>query len=182
MKVTDTKIPDVKIIEPTVFEDERGYFFESFNHKKYEEAIGREVSFVQDNHSKSVKGVLRGLHYQLPPHAQGKLVRVVQGEVFDVAVDIRKSSPTLGQWVAEVLSAENKKQLWIPEGFAHGFLTLSDTAEFLYKTTDYYAKACEQSIIWNDANINIPWPKQTKVSVSDKDSVAAIFQDAKTFS
>ena len=144
MKVTDTKILDVKIIEPTVFEDERGYFYESFNHKKFEEAIGREVSFVQDNHSKSVKGVLRGLHYQLPPHAQGKLVRVVQGEVFDVAVDIRKSSPTFGQWVAEVLSAENKKQLWVPEGFAHGFLTLSETAEVLYKTTDYYASENER--------------------------------------
>ena len=182
MKVTDTKIPDVKIIEPTVFEDERGYFYESFNHKKFEEAIGRKVTFVQDNHSKSVKGVLRGLHYQLHPHAQGKLVRVVQGEVFDVAVDIRKSSPTFGQWVAETLSADNKKQLWIPEGFAHGFLTLSDTAEFLYKTTDYYAKECERSIIWNDANINIPWPQQIQVSVSDKDSVSVAFQDAEIFS
>ncbi len=182
MKVTDTQIPEVKVIEPTVFEDERGFFFESFNHKKFEEAIGREVSFVQDNHSKSVKGVLRGLHYQLPPHAQGKLVRVVQGEVFDVAVDIRKSSPSFGQWVAEVLSAENKKQLWIPEGFAHGFLTLSETAEFLYKTTNYYAKECERSIIWNDANFNISWPQQIQVSISDKDSVAAIFQNAETFS
>jgi len=181
MKVTNTKIPDVKIIEPTVFEDERGYFYESFNHKKFEEAIGRDVSFVQDNHSKSVKGVLRGLHYQLPPHAQGKLVRVVQGEVFDVAVDIRKSSPTFGQWVAEVLSAENKKQLWIPEGFSHGFLTLSDTAEFLYKTTDYYAKEYERSIVWNDASLNIPWPQQTQVSVSDKDAVAVTFQNADIF-
>ena len=181
MKVTDTKIPDVKVIEPTVFEDERGFFFESFNHKKFEEAIGRSVTFVQDNHSKSSKGVLRGLHYQLPPHAQGKLVRVVQGEVFDVAVDIRKSSPTYGQWVAETLSAENKKQLWIPEGFAHGFLTLSDTAEFLYKTTDYYAKEFEHSIIWNDAISNITWPKQVKVSVSDKDTIAPIFQDAEIF-
>ena len=169
MKVTDTKIPDVKIIEPTVFEDERGYFFESFNHKKFEEAIGREVSFVQDNHSKSVKGVLRGLHYQLPPHAQGKLVRVVQGEVFDVAVDIRKSSPTFGQWVAEVLSAGNKKQLWIPEGFAHGFLTLSDTAEFLYKTTDYYAKECERSIRWNDQTLRIEWPPMKVPILSEKD-------------
>ena len=155
MKVTDTKIPDVKIIEPTVFEDERGFFFESFNHKKFEAAIGRKVTFVQDNHSKSRKGVLRGLHYQLPPHAQGKLVRVVQGEVFDVAVDIRKSSPTFGHWVAETLSAENKKQLWIPEGFAHGFLTLSETAEFLYKTTDYYAPVFEKSIHWNDQFFNI---------------------------
>jgi dTDP-4-dehydrorhamnose 3,5-epimerase len=169
MKITDTKIPDVKIIEPTVFGDERGFFFESFNHKKFEEAIRREVTFVQDNHSKSSKGVLRGLHYQLPPHAQGKLVRVAQGEVFDVAVDIRKSSPTFGQWVAETLSAENKKQLWIPEGFAHGFLTLSDTAEFLYKTTDYYAASCEKSIRWNDHVLNIAWPLVGHPNISDKD-------------
>jgi len=182
MKVTDTKIPDVKIIEPTVFEDERGYFFESFNHKKFEEAIGREVTFVQDNHSKSSKGVLRGLHYQLPPHAQGKLVRVVQGEVFDVAVDIRKSSPTYGQWVAETLSAENKKQLWIPEGFAHGFLTLSVTAEFLYKTTNYYAKEFERSIIWNDANLDILWPQQIKILLADKDAVSITIQNAEIYS
>lgn len=182
MKVTDTKIPDVKIIEPTVFEDERGFFFESFNHKKFEEAIGRKVTFVQDNHSKSKKGVLRGLHYQLPPHAQGKLVRVVQGEVFDVAVDIRKSSPTFGQWVAETLSAENKKQLWIPEGFAHGFLTLSDTAEFLYKTTNYYAKQYERSIVWNDDSLAILWPERIEVFVSDKDAAALTFQNAEIFS
>lgn len=169
MKVTDTQIPDVKIIEPTVFEDERGFFFESFNHQKFEEAIGRKVTFVQDNHSKSVKGVLRGLHYQLPPHAQGKLVRVVQGEVFDVAVDIRKSSPTFGQWVSEILSAENKKQLWIPEGFAHGFLTLSETAEFLYKTTDYYAASCEKSIYWSDQALNIVWPLAGHPNISNKD-------------
>jgi len=181
MKVTDTKIPDVKVIEPTVFEDERGYFFESFNHKKFEETIGRKVTFVQDNHSKSSKGVLRGLHYQLPPHAQGKLVRVVQGEVFDVAVDIRKSSPTYGQWVAETLSADNKKQLWVPEGFAHGFLTLSDTAEFLYKTTDYYAKECERSIVYNDASLCIPWPQQVKISISVKDAAAVTFKDAEIF-
>lgn len=178
MKVTDTKIPDVKIIEPTVFEDERGFFFESFNHKKFEEAIGRKVTFVQDNHSKSVKGVLRGLHYQLPPHAQGKLVRVVQGEVFDVAVDIRKSSPTFGQWVGENLSAENKKQLWIPEGFAHGFLTLSDTAEFLYKTTDYYAKEHERAIRWDDETLSIGWTAGCNPSVSDKDALASVFQSA----
>ena len=182
MKVTDTKIPDVKIIEPSVFEDERGFFFESFNYKKFEEVIGSKVTFAQDNHSKSSRGILRGLHYQLPPHAQGKLVRVVQGEVFDVTVDIRKSSPTFGQWVAEVLSAENKKQLWIPEGFAHGFLTLSETAEFLYKATDYYAKEHERSIIWNDASFNILWPQQVKVSVSDKDGAAVAFQDAEIFS
>ena len=146
MKVTDNKISDVKIIGPVVFEDKRGFFFESFNHKKIEEAIGYEVTFVQDNHSKSKKGVLRGLHYQLPSHGQGKLVRGVQGEVFDVAVDIRKSSPTFGRWVGETLSEDNKKQLWIPEGFAHGFLTLSETAECLYKTTNYYAPNSEHSI------------------------------------
>ena len=178
MKVTETKIPDVKIIEPTVFEDERGFFFESFNHKKFEEAIGRSVTFVQDNQSKSRKGVLRGLHYQIPPHAQGKLVRVVQGEVFDVAVDIRKSSPTFGQWVAETLSAENKKQLWIPEGFAHGFLTLTETAEFLYKTTDYYAKKHERSIFWSDGRLGIQWPERIEVLVSDKDASAIAFYDA----
>ena len=181
MKVTDTKIPDVKIIEPTVFEDERGFFFESFNHKKFEEAIGREVTFVQDNHSKSSKGVLRGLHYQIPPYAQGKLVRVVQGEVFDVAVDIRKSSPTFGQWVAEVLSAENKKQLWIPEGFAHGFLTLSETAEFLYKTTDYYAKDSERCIKWDDEGVSIDWPSNINPLVSEKDSAATTFTKAEVF-
>jgi len=178
MKVTDTKIPDVKILEPTVFEDERGFFFESFNHKKFEEAIGREVTFVQDNHSKSVKGVLRGLHYQLPPHAQGKLVRVVQGEVFDVAVDIRKSSPTFGQWVGQTLSAENKKQLWIPEGFAHGFVTLSETAEFLYKTTDYYAPDCDRSIYWDDVSIGIEWPTDLAPFVSSKDAEANDLKNA----
>ena len=168
MKVTDTKIPDVKIIDPTVFEDERGFFFESFNHKKFEEAIGRSVTFVQDNHSKSSKGVLRGLHYQLPPHAQGKLVRVVQGEVFDVAVDIRKSSPTFGQWVAETLSADNKKQLWIPEGFAHGFLTLSEYAEILYKATEYYEPSCESGFHWSSSDLNVHWPK-LKIKTSQKD-------------
>lgn len=138
MKVTATTIPDVLIIEPKVFGDERGFFFESFNQEKFEAAIGRPISFVQDNHSRSAKNVLRGLHYQIQ-QPQGKLVRVVQGEVFDVAVDIRKSSPTFGQWVGEILSADNKRQLWVPEGFAHGFVVISDTAEFLYKTTDYYA-------------------------------------------
>ena len=172
MKVTDTTIPDVKLIEPTVFEDERGFFFESFNQKTFEEAIGRSITFVQDNHSKSIKGVLRGLHYQLPPHAQGKLVRVVQGEAFDVAVDIRKSSPTFGQWIGEILSEENKKQLWIPEGFAHGFLTLSETAEFLYKTTAYYSPKSERSIQWNDPEIQIIWPIPISLQLSDKDRKA----------
>lgn len=158
MNVIDTRIPDVKIIEPKVFGDERGFFFESFNQKLFEEAIGRPVTFVQDNHSKSSKGVLRGLHYQLSPYAQGKLVRCVVGEVFDVAVDIRKNSPTFGQWVGLNLSAENKRQLWIPEGFAHGFLTLSETAEFVYKTTSFYHQASERSIRWDDRDISIAWP------------------------
>lgn len=159
MNVISTAIPDVKIFEPKSFGDERGFFFESFNQKLFEEATGLKRDFVQDNHSKSSKGVLRGLHYQLPPMAQGKLVRVVQGEVFDVAVDIRKSSPTFGQWVGVHLSGENKRQLWIPEGFAHGFLTLSETAEFLYKTTSYYSPQHERSIAWNDNDIGIEWPK-----------------------
>lgn len=176
MKVTPTAIPDVLVIEPDVFGDDRGFFFESFNQQKFESAIGRKVDFVQDNHSKSVKGVLRGLHYQLPPHAQGKLVRVVQGEVFDVAVDIRKSSPTFGKWVGEILSADNKKQLWIPEGFAHGFLTLSETAEFLYKTTDYYAPQSEASIIWNDSTLNILWPMKEYVQLSERDKKAPAFE------
>jgi dTDP-4-dehydrorhamnose 3,5-epimerase len=169
MKVTLLAIPDVLLIEPDVFGDDRGFFFESFNKNKFEEAIGRKINFVQDNHSKSLKGVLRGLHYQLPPKAQGKLVRVIQGEVFDVAVDIRKSSPTFGKWVGELLSSENKKQMWIPEGFAHGFLTLSDTSEFLYKATDFYSPENERCIIWNDAKINITWPLE-EVFLSAKDS------------
>jgi dTDP-4-dehydrorhamnose 3,5-epimerase len=150
-------IPDVILLEPTVHGDERGFFFESFNQKDFEHAIGRCVNFVQDNHSKSVKNVLRGLHYQLQ-QPQGKLVRVVQGEVFDVAVDLRKSSPTFGKWVGERLSAENKRQLWMPEGFAHGFLVLSDSAESLYKTTDYYAPEYERCITWNDPALGIRWP------------------------
>ncbi|MDX7814290.1 dTDP-4-dehydrorhamnose 3,5-epimerase [Aeromonas caviae] len=158
MNVIKTAIPDVLIFEPKVFGDERGFFFESFNNKLFEEVVGYPVTFVQDNHSKSSKGVLRGLHYQLPPHAQGKLVRCVAGEVFDVAVDIRKSSPTFGQWVGVHLSGENKRQLWIPEGFAHGFVTLSDTAEFLYKTTNYYVPQSEGSIRWNDPQVGIEWP------------------------
>lgn len=183
MKATPTAIPDVILIEPDVFGDERGFFFESFNQQKFEAAIGRKVDFVQDNHSKSVRGVLRGLHYQLPPHAQGKLVRVVQGEVFDVAVDIRKSSPTFGKWVGVTLTAENKKQLWIPEGFAHGFLTLSDTAEFLYKTTSFYDKESERGIIWNDASLAISWSSDDtgKIKVSQKDSIAPKLLNAAYF-
>ena len=175
MNVIKTAIPDVLIFEPKVFGDERGFFFESFNHKLFEEAVGYPVTFVQDNHSKSSKGVLRGLHYQLPPHAQGKLVRCVAGEVFDVAVDIRKSSPTFGQWVGVHLSGENKRQLWIPEGFAHGFVTLSDTAEFLYKTTNYYAPKAEKSIIWNDPTLKINWPVIDDPILSNKDRVGEYF-------
>lgn len=172
MKVTATAIPDVLVIEPRVFGDERGFFFESFNQQAFDEAVGSKVVFVQDNHSKSAKNVLRGLHYQLPPKAQGKLVRVVQGEVFDVAVDIRKESPTFGKWVGEVLSAENKKQLWIPPGFAHGFLTLSETAEFLYKTTDYYAPQFERCIRWDDPHLSVAWQLSDSPQLSARDAVA----------
>ncbi len=181
MKATPLTIPGVLLIEPEVFGDDRGLFFESFNQKRFEEALGHKINFVQDNHSKSVKGVLRGLHYQLPPKAQGKLVRVTQGEVFDVAVDLRQSSPTFGKWVSEIISADNKKQMWIPEGFAHGFLTLSDTAEFLYKTTNFYSKDHEQAIIWDDETIGIDWPMKD-VSLSSKDNAALSFKEAKYFS
>ena len=179
MRVTETKIHSLLIIEPRVFGDERGFFFESYNEKVFNEATGVSPRFVQDNHSKSVKDILRGLHYQLPPRAQGKLVRVVQGEVFDVAVDIRKGSPTYGQWVGEVLSAENKKQLWIPPGFAHGFLTLSDTEEFLYKTTDYWSPEHERAIIWNDATLKIEWPLNgLEPMLAAKDAAAVAFSAA----
>ena len=181
MNVIDTEIPDVKIFEPKVFGDERGFFFESFNQKVFDAAVGRKVEFVQDNHSKSVRGVLRGLHYQLPPMAQGKLVRVAQGEVFDVAVDIRKSSPTFGKWVGVNLSAENKRQLWIPEGFAHGFLTLSETAEFLYKTTNFYSQAHEGAIVWNASDLAIDWPEAGDILVSGKDQIAPAFKQAVYF-
>ena len=170
MKVITTAIPDVLILEPRVFGDERGFFFESFNRKAFQEATGLDVDFVQDNHSKSAKNVLRGLHYQLPPKAQGKLVRVVQGEVFDVAVDLRKTSKTFGQWVGHILSAENKRQMWIPPGFAHAFLTLSDTAEFLYKTTDYYSPEHERAIRWDDPEIGVNWPLIGAPILSPKDS------------
>lgn len=181
MKVTDTRIPEVKLIEPRVFEDERGFFYESFNQKIFEKAIGYPVTFVQDNHSKSCRNTLRGLHYQLPPHAQGKLVRVTVGEVFDVAVDIRKSSPTFGQWVGERLSADNRRQLWVPPGFAHGFVVLSDVAEFQYKCTAFYAPECEGSIHWDDPEINIDWPCQDTPLLSSKDSAAPHFSDAEYF-
>jgi dTDP-4-dehydrorhamnose 3,5-epimerase len=180
MKAIPLAIPDVILIEPKVFGDDRGFFFESFNQSKFEAAIGRSVSFVQDNHSRSAKNVLRGLHYQIQ-QPQGKLVRVVQGEVFDVAVDLRKSSPTFGQWVGEILSAENKRQLWVPEGFAHGFVVLSDTAEFLYKTTDYYAPEHERSIAWNDPAIAIQWPIDGEPVLSAKDQQGKSLADAEHF-
>jgi dTDP-4-dehydrorhamnose 3,5-epimerase len=181
MKVTRTAIPDVLVIEPKVFGDARGFFFESYNRKAFKESTGLDVDFVQDNHSKSVKGVLRGLHYQLPPRAQGKLVRVVQGEVFDVAVDLRKSSATFGRWVADILSAENMKQLWIPPGFAHGFLTLSDTAEFLYKTTDYYSPEHERSLLWSDPALGIAWPIDGEPKLAAKDAAALTLTQAEIF-
>jgi dTDP-4-dehydrorhamnose 3,5-epimerase len=177
MKATRLEIPDVILFEPKVFGDERGFFYESFNQQKFNELSGLNVQFVQDNHSKSQKGVLRGLHYQLPPKAQGKLVRVVQGEVFDVAVDIRKSSPTFGQWVSAILSAENKQQLWIPEGFAHGFLTLSETAEFLYKTTQYWNPEYEKILRWNDCHLAINWPVNQVLQLSPKDNEGMVFCD-----
>jgi len=181
VQATRLSIPDVILFTPKVFGDERGFFFESFNQQTFEELTGLKRSFVQDNHSKSQKGVLRGLHYQLPPKAQGKLVRVVQGEVFDVAVDIRKSSPTFGQWVGATLSAENKQQLWIPEGFAHGFVTLSDTAEFLYKTTDYYAPEYERCIVWNDSTLSVAWPIDGVPSLSQKDTQGQSIIEAELF-
>ncbi|EMJ7521479.1 dTDP-4-dehydrorhamnose 3,5-epimerase [Providencia rettgeri] len=175
MKIIPTEIPDVLIIEPKVFEDERGFFFESFNQKQFDEAVGYPVNFVQDNHSKSVKGVLRGLHYQEEPYAQGKLVRCIAGEVFDVAVDIRKNSPTFGKWVGVNLSAENKRQLWIPEGFAHGFLVISDSAEFSYKTTNYYHPKSEKNIFWADDTLKIIWPITEGLIISDKDRIGTLF-------
>lgn len=171
MKATPLKIPDVKLIEPNVFEDERGFFYESFNQQKFNEAIGENITFVQDNHSKSIKAVLRGLHYQEAPFAQGKLVRVVFGEVFDVAVDIRKDSPTYGQWVSDILSAKNKKQLWIPRGFAHGFLVTSEVAEVIYKTDNFYSKNHERTIHWQNNDFKINWPKiNCNVITSSKDA------------
>lgn len=178
MKATRTSIADVIVFEPRVFGDERGFFFESFNRRAFEEATGITGDFVQDNHSRSLKGVLRGLHYQLAPKAQGKLVRVVQGEVFDVAVDIRKGSPSFGRWVGEILSAENRRQLWIPPGFAHGFLTLSESAEFLYKTTDTYSPAHERSILWNDPELGIEWPLDGPPIVSAKDATGTRLAEA----
>lgn len=180
MKATALDIPDIIVFEPKIFGDDRGFFFESFNQKIFAEVVGRPVQFVQDNHSRSVKGVLRGLHYQIQ-QSQGKLVRVTQGEVFDVAVDLRKSSPTFGKWVGVHLSAENKKQLWIPEGFAHGFVVLSESAEFLYKTTDYWTPEHERSLAWDDATVAINWPLAEPPALSAKDQKAVNFENAEVF-
>ncbi|TFH52856.1 MAG: dTDP-4-dehydrorhamnose 3,5-epimerase [Candidatus Zixiibacteriota bacterium] len=180
MKVQQTEIPEVLIIEPDVFGDQRGFFYESFNERRWHELTGLQTHFVQDNHSRSGKGVLRGLHYQIR-QPQGKLVRCVVGEVFDVAVDLRSSSNTFGRWVGVHLSAENKRQLWVPEGFAHGFLVLSEMAEFLYKTTDYYSPEYERCISWNDKSIGIQWPLSDSPLLSVKDNIASSFADAEKY-
>lgn len=180
MNITSLDIPEVLLIEPQIFEDERGFFFESFNEKKFTEAVGRNIRFVQDNHSKSLKSVLRGLHYQLAPMAQGKLVQCIQGEIYDVAVDLRTSSPTFGQWVGNILSAANRHQLWVPEGFAHGFVTRSETAELFYKTTNFYAPEYERCIIWNDPTLNVPWACEEPI-LSRKDTQGILFDLADCF-
>ena len=181
MRITPTALPEVLLVEPTVIRDSRGFFFESFNERRFVEAVGRDIQFVQDNHSGSARGVLRGLHYQLSPAAQAKLIRVVSGEIFDVAVDIRRSSPTFGRWVGVVLSADNHRQLWIPEGFAHGFLTISERAEVLYKASQYYSPADEGIVKWDDASLGIDWPLSGEPIVSGKDAAAPGLAGAKTF-
>ena len=182
MKITPTKLPEVLIIEPRVFGDARGFFTESWNEQVFDHAVGHAVRFVQDNHSRSVRGVLRGMHFQLPPHTQGKLVRVVNGAVFDVAVDMRRSSPNFGRWDGIELSAENHRQLWVPPGFAHGFLVLSEAADFLYKTTDYYAPQAEGCLRWDDPAVGIAWP-DTGVApmLADKDAKAPLLAEASSF-
>jgi dTDP-4-dehydrorhamnose 3,5-epimerase len=180
MNIIPTKVSDVLIIEPRVFEDDRGFFYESYNEKAFAEKAGVTTHFVQDNHSRSTQNVLRGLHYQIQ-QPQGKLVRVVVGEVFDVAVDLRKSSPTLGQWVGTLLSAENKRQLWVPPGFAHGFCVMSSIAEVLYKTTDYYAPQHERCVVWNDPDLAIAWPLTGEPVVSAKDQVGQPLKTAEVF-
>jgi len=180
MQAIQLAIPDVFLLEPRVFGDERGFFFESFNQRQFDQIIGRQVNFVQNNHSRSANKVLRGLHYQIK-QPQGKLVRVVVGEVFDVAVDLRRSSPTFGRWIGEKLSAENKKQLWVPEGFAHGFVVLSDHAEFLYQTTDYWAPEHERCIIWNDPVLAIEWPVAGEPVLSAKDALGQSFKTAEVY-
>ena len=177
MNVIETKIPDVKILEPKVFGDTRGFFMESYNQKQFQQLTGVSANFVQDNHSRSTQGVLRGLHYQIK-QAQGKLVRVVNGAVFDVAVDIRPSSPTFGYWVGVELTAENNRQFWVPAGLAHGFLVLSEQADFLYKTTDYYAPEYERAIRWDDSDLAIEWPEVPEIKLSEKDKNAATFKQA----
>ena len=180
MKAIATAIAEVKVIEPAVFGDARGFFYESWNQRAFDAALGRPVRFVQDNHSASGRGVLRGLHYQLE-NAQGKLVRVTVGEVYDVAVDMRRSSPTFGRWVGELLSADNKRMLWIPEGFAHGFLVVSERAEFLYKTTDYYAPAHERTLLWNDPALGSPWPLDGEPLLKPKDAAGLTLERSETF-
>jgi dTDP-4-dehydrorhamnose 3,5-epimerase len=181
IEVTPTDLPEVLLIKPRVFEDARGFFFESFNRRDWLEATGIDCDFVQDNHSRSAKGVLRGLHYQLPPGAQGKLIRVLSGEIFDVAVDIRHNSKNFGQWTGHILSAEEKSQLWVPQGFAHGFLVLSEIAEVHYKTTDYYRPDLERSIRWDDPSISVEWPMKEGVSLSGKDADAPQMLEAELF-
>lgn len=182
MQITPTALPEVLIVEPRVFGDARGFFTESWNQRSFDAAVGHEVRFVQDNHSRSARGVLRGLHFQRPPHAQGKLVRVTSGAVFDVSVDIRRSSPTFGQWVGVELSADNHRQCWIPPGFAHGFVVLSDTADFLYKTTDHHVPGSEGAVRWNDPTLTIAWPDLgAALQLSAKDEVAPLWADAVLF-
>jgi len=182
VRATATDLPEVLVIEPTVFRDERGFFMESYNEARFDEAVGAKVRFAQDNHSRSTKGVLRGLHYQLPPHAQGKLVRAVVGEIFDVAVDIRRSSPNFRKWTGVHLSAENFRQLWIPEGFAHGFLTISDVAEVLYKASSFYAPAAEHSIAWDDPQLEIYWPLEgLSPLLAPKDAAAPRLSSSEAF-
>lgn len=180
MEVIQTAIPEVLILQPRVFGDDRGFFFESFNARAFEEAAGVKRDFVQDNHSRSARNVLRGLHYQIK-QPQGKLVRVIQGEVFDVAVDLRKSSPSFGKWVGAILNGENKRQLWVPEGFAHGFVVLSESAEFLYKTTDYYAPEHERCLAWNDPSVGISWPEGLVPQLSTKDQQGRALAQAEVF-
>jgi dTDP-4-dehydrorhamnose 3,5-epimerase len=182
MKVTPTALPEVLVLEPKVFGDDRGFFMESYNRRAFDAAVGHAIEFLQDNHSRSARGVLRGLHYQLPPHAQGKLVRVAAGSVFDVAVDVRRSSPRFGRWVGVELSAVNHRQLWIPPGFAHGFLVLSETADFLYKATGYYAPQSERAVVWNDPSVAIAWPDiGVPPTLSAKDVAAPLLGDAECF-
>ncbi|MDC8786681.1 dTDP-4-dehydrorhamnose 3,5-epimerase [Roseateles koreensis] len=182
MKITPTALPEVLIVEPRVFGDARGFFTESWNEQTFNKSVGSEVRFVQDNHSRSARGVLRGMHFQLPPHTQGKLVRVVNGAVFDVAVDMRRSSPNFGRWAGVELSADNHRQLWVPPGFAHGFLVLSDTADFLYKTTDFYAPQAEGCVRWDDPSISIQWPDVGVAPLlAEKDAKAPLLGEAKFF-